>query len=113
MKIYGIKSCGSVKKAFKFFDDHNIEYEFIDLKKTSISSEKIDKWLTHVEMKKLFNSCSSTYRNLNLKDKNLDDDEKKEYLISENMLIKRPVIEYEDRVIVGFDEKIYKEEFLS
>lgn len=33
MKIYGIKTCGSVKKAFDFFDGYNVSYDFIDLKK--------------------------------------------------------------------------------
>jgi len=36
MKIYGIKTCGSVKKALKFFDDNEIEYEFVDIKKESV-----------------------------------------------------------------------------
>jgi arsenate reductase len=113
LKIYGIKNCGSVKKAIAFFNAQKIEFELVDLKKVSVDADKIDYWLKHVEIKKLFNASSSTYRNLKLKELNLDDDGKKEYLSRENMLIKRPVIEYNDKVLVAFDEEIYKKEFLS
>ncbi len=113
LKIYGIKNCGSVKKAMAFFTVHDIKFEFIDLKKVSVDSDKIDYWLQHVDIIKLFNASSSTYRNLKLKELNLDDDGKKEYLSRENMLIKRPVVEYNDKVLVAFDEEVYKKEFLS
>jgi Spx/MgsR family transcriptional regulator len=113
MKLYGIKTCGSVKKAMKFFKENRIEYEFIDFKKTLISEKQIDNWLKKVSIGKLFNNRGTKYRTLKLKDLNLDDKGKKELLAKENMLIKRPVIEYEDRVIVAFDEEIYRATFLG
>ena len=112
MKLYGIKTCGSVKKAIKFFNENQIEYEFIDFKKTKIEAPSIDYWLSKVNSDTLFNSRGTTYRNLKLKDLNLDEEGKREWLIKENMLIKRPVIEYKDKVIVAFDEEIYKNTFI-
>jgi len=111
IKMYGIPTCGSVKKAKKFFNENNIEFEFIDFKKTPVNCEKIEKWLIQVDMKLLFNSRGTKYRMLKLKDLNLDDEGKKEWLCKENMLIKRPVIEYNDKVLVAFDEEKYKEVF--
>ena len=111
MKVYGIKTCGSVKKALKFFKDNNIEYEFIDLKKTPVNCEKIDEWLKKVDINTLLNNRGTKYRQLKLKELNLDDEGKREWLCKENLLIKRPVIEYQDKVIVGFNEEEYKEIF--
>jgi Spx/MgsR family transcriptional regulator len=113
VKIYGIKSCGSVKKALKFFDEHNIAYEFIDFKKVSVGCEKVEAWLEGVEMKTLFNTRGTKYRTLKLKELNLDDAGKKEWLCKENLLIKRPVIEQEGDVIVAFDEELYRKKFLQ
>lgn len=113
MKLYGIKTCGSVKKAMKFFKENEIEFEFIDFKKTQMSEETIDYWLSKVSIDKLFNNKGTKYRTLKLKELNLDDEGKKEWLIKENMLIKRPVIEYNDSVIVAFDEELYKATFLK
>ncbi len=112
MDIYGIKSCGSVKKALKFFKDNGLEYNFIDIKKEPVSMEKIEYWLTKTDINKLFNSRGAKYRMLKLKELNLDENGKKEWLVKENLLIKRPVIEYNGAVIVGFDEDIYRQIFL-
>ena len=52
------------------------------------------------------------YRDLKLKELNLDDEAKIEWMAKENYLIKRPVIEFDGNVLVGFDEDRYKELFL-
>ena len=64
-------------------------------------------------MKQLFNTRGTTYRTLKLKDLNLDDKQKLEWLAKENMLIKRPVIEYSsNKVLVAFDETVYTDVLL-
>jgi arsenate reductase-like glutaredoxin family protein len=47
-----------------------------------------------------------------LKELNLDENGKFEWLCKEPMLLKRPIIESDDKVIVGWKEEIYKETFL-
>jgi Spx/MgsR family transcriptional regulator len=112
MVVYGIKTCGSVKKTLKFFKDNNIEYEFHDLKKEPVDCSKIDQWLQKVDIDTLFNNRGTKYRQLKLKELNLDDAGKKEWLCKENLLIKRPVIELDNgEIVVGFDEEKYKELF--
>jgi len=112
--IYGIKTCGSVKKALAFFKNHNLEVTFIDFKKTPATPENIDHWLTSVSMKTLFNTRGTKYRTLGLSKLTLDESQKRQWLIDENLLIKRPVIEALDgSITIGFDEVLYKERFLS
>ena len=112
IKIYGIKNCDSVKKAVKFFKAHNIAYELFDFKKEKLPCEKIEEWSKKVTIKTLFNARSTTYRNLKLKELDLDETEQKEWLCKENLLIKRPVVEYNNALFVGFNEEIYKRSFL-
>ncbi|NOZ91021.1 MAG: Spx/MgsR family RNA polymerase-binding regulatory protein [Epsilonproteobacteria bacterium] len=112
MTVYGIKTCGSVRKALKFFKEHNIEYDFVDFKKEQVDEAKIREWLKKTTIEKLFNNRGTKYRTLKLKDLNLDEEGKIEWLAKENMLIKRPVIEYNDKLIVGFDEELYRDVFL-
>ncbi|NOQ32198.1 MAG: Spx/MgsR family RNA polymerase-binding regulatory protein [Helicobacteraceae bacterium] len=111
--LYGIKSCDSVKKAIKFFKENTIEYTFIDYKNSPLECATIKAWLNKVEITTLFNARSTTYRNLKLKDMNLSDTQKEEWLCKENLLIKRPVAELNGAVTVGFDIKTYEKEFLS
>jgi len=111
IRVYGIKNCDSVKKALSFFKKHNIEYEFFDFKTQALPCQKITYWLQKVDINKLFNTRSTTYRNLKLKEINLSDEQKAEWLCRENLLIKRPVIEFDDKVIVGYNEEEYIKQF--
>ncbi|SHO81405.1 Arsenate reductase [hydrothermal vent metagenome] len=104
IKVYGIKTCSSVSKALKILKSKDIEFEFIDYKKELVGEEKIKEWLEKVDIKLLFNTRGTKYRTLKLKELNLDDSGKIEWMARENYLIKRPVIEYNGDVIVGFDE---------
>ena len=113
MKLYGIPTCGSVRNARKFFKENGIDLDFIDFKKTTVGCDKVDEWLEHVEMSVLFNSRGTKYRTLKLKELNLDEAEKREWLCKENMLFKRPIIEFDGKVIVGYDEEKYKEIFIK
>ncbi len=112
IKLYGIPTCGSVKKARKFFKDNGIEVEFIDFKKSPVDCAKIDEWLEKTDMKTLFNKRGTKYRMLKLKELDLDESGQREWLCKENMLIKRPVIEQGKTLTVGFDEQAYQEKFL-
>ncbi|CAM2774949.1 arsenate reductase family protein [Helicobacter burdigaliensis] len=112
IKIYGIKNCGSVKKALNFLNTHNLEYEFIDFKKSTPTSEILESWLKNTTLEQLFNKKGTTYKKLNLKELSLDDKGIKEYLLKEPMLIKRPVIEYNKGILVGFSEELYKKNLL-
>ncbi len=110
--VYGIKNCDSVKKALKFFKEHNLDFTLNDFKTDPVSCDKVSLWLKKVEIKTLFNARSTTYRTFKLKEKNLTVDEQKEWLCKENLLIKRPVIEFENSTIVGFNEENYRGIFL-
>ena len=110
LKIYGIKNCDSVRKAIKFFKNHHIPYTFINFRETPISQDEIDGWLEDTDIKTLFNTRGATYRTLKLKELDLSDDEKVTWLAKENMLIKRPVVSYENKIIVGYNETQYLNE---
>jgi Spx/MgsR family transcriptional regulator len=112
LHIYGIKNCDSVKKALAFFKKHNIPYTFHDFKTTPVGCDTINSWNEKLELSTLFNARSTTYRNFKLKELNLDDEGKKEWLCKENLLIKRPVIEFQKELIVGFNEQNFQRIFL-
>jgi len=108
MTIYGIKTCSTVGKARKFMRENDIEFDFVDYKVESVDEDKIRAWLKHIDIDLLFNSKGKKYRDLKLKELNLDDDGKIEWMAKENYLLKRPVIEYGDgEVHVTYNEEEY------
>lgn len=112
IKVYGIKNCDSVKKAISFFKKNNLNYQLHDFKTDPVECDKVSKWLEVIDIKTLFNSRSTTYRTLKLKEMNLTPEEQKQWLCKENLLIKRPVIEYNENLLVGYDETKYQGVFL-
>ena len=113
MTIYGIKTCSTVGKARKFMKDHGIDFDFVDYKVESIGEEKIREWLKQLDINILFNNKGKKYRDLGLKELNLDDEGKIAWMAKVNYLLKRPVIEYGDnKVLVAYDEEVYKKTFL-
>ncbi len=114
MKVYGIKSCSTVAKATKFLRENNIDFDFFDYKKDSVGEEKINEWLNSVGIDIIFNKKGQKYRQLGLKDLNLDDNGKIKWLAKENLLLKRPIIELDKgQIIVGFNEEDYKKLLLK
>ena len=111
IKIYGIKSCTSVRKALAFFKSKNLEIEFFDFKKQSPSASKIASWAKQINIDILMNKKGATYRKLGIKDLNLNNEEKLQWLEKEAMLFKRPVVENGSDVFVGFDEGEFEKRF--
>lgn len=103
VQVYGIPNCGSVKKARSFLESHGVEYVFVDFKKTPPSRDKIVSWIQKTSLQVLLNTKGTTYKKLGLKE-NLNDEQKIQAMLQNPTLIKRPVIESGDVVIVGYDE---------
>lgn len=117
MKIYGIKTCASVKKAKAFFDKNNICYEFIDLNKEPVDKEKIEFWQTFTPATSMLNPRSKVYRDLDLKNKKPTEKKAVSIIEKDNGILKRPIIEHglngEEKFTIGFKEDEYKSTFLS
>lgn len=109
VEIYGIKNCDSVRKALKYLKANDIPYRFVDFRETPVNETIIRSCLDKADLKTLFNTRGTTYRTLKLKEMNLSDEEKIEWLAKENMLIKRPVIVFDGKVIIGYNESEYLE----
>lgn len=112
INIYGIKTCNTVRKAIKFCKNNELEYNFIDFRATPLDDEKVKYFASKIDINILFNNRGTKYRDLKLKELNLDDEGKLQWLCKENMLLKRPIVEYNSKVLVSFDEEIYKQELL-
>ncbi len=112
MKLYGIPNCNTVKKARVWLDEHNIDYEFHDFKKQGVTQAILDKWLTQQPWEKLVNRAGMTWRNLSDETKQsiIDNASASALMIEKTSVIKRPVLEKDDKILcLGFNENTYKE----
>ena len=115
MKVYGIYTCTSFKKALKFFQEKGIVIEEIDFKKETVSLDQIKSYheLSGLDIKKFFNTSGKLYRELGLKDtyKNMEMNDIYQLLSENPMLIKRPLIVDGDYVRTGFKLEEYEEKW--
>ncbi|MBF0709898.1 MULTISPECIES: Spx/MgsR family RNA polymerase-binding regulatory protein [unclassified Gemella] len=115
MKIYEYPKCSTCRSAKKFINANNIKADFVDIKSSCPSKEDINTILDtfNVELKSLFNTSGNMYRELGLKDKlpTLSQDEQIKILLSDGMLIKRPLAyDFNKKIFLqGFKENIWKE----
>ena len=105
VKIYGIKNCDTVKKALNYLIDNDVSYEFIDFRKSPLSSKEFQAMIDSVGSKLLINKRSTTYRSLTENQKNKID---YDLVIKFPTLIKRPVLVNGDNIMVGYSEKEYE-----
>ncbi len=115
LKLYGISNCDTVRKARKWLDASEVDYEFHDYKKHGITRQKLEEWLTQYPWEKLLNRAGTTWRRLpeEEKAKVVDNESAAEILLLNTSAIKRPILEKEDSeiVAVGFDAGEYQSLF--
>lgn len=107
--MYAIPNCDTVKKARAFLDKKKVEYQFIDFKKTAPIPEQIKRWETFFGELPA-NKKGVTYRKYKNEYEALSPALKIKFLIENTSMIKRPVLEKNNKTIaIGFDEDLYNE----
>ena len=110
--IYGIKNCDTMKKARAWLDDHAIEAEFHDYKKSGIDRAHLERWCSEAGWETVLNRAGTTFRKLDEADKqDLDTDKAIALMLAQPSMIKRPVVEKDSRIIVGFKPELYEQFF--
>ncbi|CAN7347581.1 ArsC family reductase [Mesorhizobium caraganae] len=107
--MYGITTCDTIRKARTWLEGHDVPYRFHDYRAEGIDAGKLDGWVGKVGWEKLLNKGSTTFRELPDKDKNgLDEKKAKKLMLAKPTMIKRPVLEVGDRILVGFKPEAYE-----
>lgn len=108
LTVYGIPNCDTIKKARKWLEAHDVAHAFHDYKKAGIDEAQLMRWIDAIGWEPLLNKRGTTYRKLSDDDKADIDAAKAARLMAANpSMIKRPVIEGAENLIVGFDEQVY------
>ncbi len=105
--------CSTCQRAKKWLDEHKVEYEDRHIKEKNPGKEELKVWYERSgqPLKKFFNTSGMVYRSLGLKDKlaGMSEEEQLQLLATDGMLVKRPLLVMEDRVLIGFKEKEWEE----
>ena len=100
--------CSTCQKARRWLESKGIEFTARHIKNENPTAEELRLWheKSGLELKRFFNTSGLLYRSMELKDKlpGMSAEEQLQLLSSDGMLVKRPLLILEDRVLVGFQE---------
>jgi arsenate reductase (glutaredoxin) len=113
LSFYSYPKCGTCRKAKKWLEDNNADFNEIHIVENPPSKDELKSLYEEsgLPLKKFFNTSGKKYRELGLKDKvnSASDEELLEILSSDGMLIKRPITTDGSKVTVGFKEETFEE----
>jgi len=103
---------GACQKAKKWLEANKIEYEYRHIAKQNPTAEELQEWIPQsgLPIKKFFNTSGKIYKEMGLKDKipQMTDEEIIELLSTDGMLVKRPLLIGDNKVLVGFNAAVWE-----
>ena len=107
-RLYGIKNCDTMKKAWTWLDQHSVAYDFHDYKKVGIDRPTLEGWVRQLGWEVLLNRAGTTFKKLPEADRqNLDASKAIDMMLAQPSMIKRPVLEAGGKLYVGFRPGTY------
>ena len=113
--LYGISNCNTVKAARTWLAENRIDYVFHDFKKAGLDETRVEQWLEQIEWPSLLNRSGTTWRKLaEARKAAINSAQAAKILMCEQpSIVRRPVLEYEAKLLVGFDPQRYQAFFQS
>lgn len=106
--------CTTCQKALKWLKEKGIEVEIRNIKEENPAAAELRRWQekSGLESKRFFNTSGNLYKELHLKDRlpDMDEEERFALLATDGMLVKRPILVMDTRVLVGFREAEWEKE---
>ncbi|MHA4988663.1 arsenate reductase family protein [Cetobacterium somerae] len=105
--------CSTCAKAKKWLEENGVDFESRHIVENNPTKEELKKWITlsGQPIKKFFNTSGILYREMNLKEKvaQNNEDELLDILSTNGMLVKRPLLIGNNKILIGFKEKEWEE----
>ena len=100
--------CSTCQKAKKWLDAHGLSYTERHIKEDNPTYEELKVWWERsgMPLKKFFNTSGLLYKSMQLKEKlpTMTEEEQLRLLATDGMLVKRPLVVTDERILTGFKE---------
>jgi len=105
--VYGLKNCDTCRKALKWLADQDIDHRFHDVRNDGLDAARIVGWVDAAGLEILVNRRSTTWRNLSDAEREQAmGDKAVDFLTANVTLIKRPVIDNDGKITIGFNAAV-------
>lgn len=111
--IYGIKACDTMQKARAWLEARGVDYDFHDYKTQGVTRGQLEAWARQLGWEILLNRAGTTFRKLPDADKQGVTEAKAiTLMLGQPSMIKRPVLDVDGELIVGFKPELYAARFV-
>lgn len=111
--LYGIKNCDTIKKARQWLDQNGIAYQFHDFRVDGLTPVQLNDFTARLDWNALLNRNSTSWRQLSAEQQSdLTPEKAIALMLDIPTLIKRPILDTGDKLIVGFKAGHYKSQLL-
>jgi Spx/MgsR family transcriptional regulator len=104
--VYGIPNCDSIKKTMDWLNENQITFHFHNYKKAGIEKSTLKKWCKLVGWEMLLNKKGTTWKKIQPEYQDIEINEAIaiEIMLQNNSIIKRPVVSFNNKLLIGFNE---------
>lgn len=110
--IYGLKTCDTTRAARKWLDAAGVAHAFHDVREEGLTKARVEGWIKRLGWEKVLNKASTTWRELPEAEKaGMDAKKAVALLLAHPTLVKRPVLDRDGDLTLGFRPAVYGELF--
>jgi len=112
LTLYGIPNCDTVKKARAWLDAKGVPYSFHNYKTAGVDPARLRDWVAELGWEALINRTGTTFRKLpDAEREGLDEGRAIALMLAHPSVIRRPVVEGDGHLLVGFKPERYEQAF--
>ncbi|MEI6548296.1 MAG: arsenate reductase [Burkholderiales bacterium] len=113
--VYGIETCDQVRKARNWLRGQNLPFRFHDFRVDGLTQPLLERWMGHLPWDALINRRSTSWRQIDATRRAgvVDQTSAVDLLLANPTLVRRPVLESGDRILIGFSEPTYRTLFAA
>jgi Spx/MgsR family transcriptional regulator len=110
--LFGIKNCDTIKKARQWLAEQGIDYRFHDVRIEGIEAATIEHWIEQTDWETVLNRRGTTWRKLDSQvQATTNRDNVTALLLEHPAMIKRPVLDIDGDITIGFKPDLYQRIF--
>lgn len=111
LTMYGIKNCDTIKKARRYLESHQVDFQFHDYRTDGLDAELLQGFIDKLGYSALLNTRGTTWRKLPEEQRNaIDADSARELMLAQPAIIKRPLLcDASGSMLLGFSEATYQQ----
>ena len=109
VQVFGTKKCQDTRKALRFFAERRIRTHFVDLQVKAASPGELRRFAQKFGVTALVDREGRRFADLGLRSAALSDERWLERLADDPMLLRTPLVRYQQRLTIGAAESTWKE----